>query len=69
MYEAHIFPRPLQQTCRLETIPLFLNTRLRLNKKVQIFIIFIEINLNVFLLYAHHEMTSIILLTGRPNCQ
>ena len=35
MYEAHIFPRPLQQTCRLETIPLCLNTRLRVNKKFQ----------------------------------
>ena len=32
MYEAHIFPRPLQQTCRLETIILFLNTRLRVLK-------------------------------------
>jgi len=21
MYEAHIFPKPLQQTCRLETTP------------------------------------------------
>ena len=35
MYEAHIFPRPLQQTCRLETTPLCLNTRLRVNKKFQ----------------------------------
>ena len=36
MYEAHIFPRPLQQTCRLETTPLCLNTRLRV-KKISIF--------------------------------
>jgi len=35
MYEAHIFPRPLQQTCRLETISLCLNTRLSENKKFQ----------------------------------
>ena len=35
MYEAHIFPRPLQQTCRLETTPLFLNTRLCVNRKFQ----------------------------------
>ena len=35
MYEAHIFPRPLQQTWRLETTPLCLNTRLRVNKKFQ----------------------------------
>ena len=35
MYEAHIFPRPLQQTCRLETTKLCLNTRLRVNKKFQ----------------------------------
>ena len=32
MYEAHIFPMALQQTCRLETITLFLNTRLRVLK-------------------------------------
>ena len=35
MYEAHIFPGPLQQTCRLESTPLCLNTRLRVNKKFQ----------------------------------
>ena len=35
MYEAHILPRPLQQTCSLETTPLCLNTRLRVNKKFQ----------------------------------
>ena len=35
MYEAHIFPRPLQQTCRLETTPLCLNTRLGVNKKLK----------------------------------
>jgi len=35
MYEAQIFPRPLQQTCRLETTPLCLNTLLRVNKKFQ----------------------------------
>ena len=32
MYEAHIFPRRLQQKCRLETTPLCLNTRLRVKK-------------------------------------
>ena len=32
MYEAHIFPRPLKQTCRLETTPLCLNTRLGVKK-------------------------------------
>ena len=33
MYEAYIFPRPLHQTCRLETtFFLFLNTRLRVKK-------------------------------------
>ena len=35
MYESHIFERPLQQTCRLETTLLCLCTRLRLNKKFQ----------------------------------
>jgi len=33
IFEAHIFPRPLLQTCRLETTSLCLNTRLRVNKK------------------------------------
>ena len=35
MYEAHIFPRQLQQTCSLETTPLCLNIRLRVNKIFQ----------------------------------
>ena len=34
-YEAHIFPRPLQQTCRFETTPLCLITRLLVNKQFQ----------------------------------
>ena len=46
-----------------------LNTRLLLNQKFQILIIFIEIKENVCLLYAHHVMTSIILHIRRPNCQ
>ena len=33
IYEDHIFPRSLLQTCRLETTSLCLNTRLRVNKK------------------------------------
>jgi len=32
MYFAQIFPRPLQQTCRLETTSFNLNTRLRVKK-------------------------------------
>ena len=35
IYEAHNFPRPLQQTCSLEKTPLCFNTRLRVNKKFQ----------------------------------
>ena len=35
IYEAHIFTRPLQQKCRLETTSSCLNTRLRVNKKFQ----------------------------------
>jgi len=35
----------------------------------QILIIFIEIIVNVYLLSAHHVMTSIILHTRRPNRQ
>jgi len=33
IYEGHIFPRPLLQTCRLETTSLCLNKRLAVNKK------------------------------------
>ena len=69
MYEAHIFPRPLQQTCKLESTPLCLNTRLRVKKNFKININFIEINVNVCLLGANHVMTSIILHTRRPNLQ
>ena len=66
MYEAHIFPRPFKQTCRLETIPLCLNTRLRVKKNFKIHINFIEINVNDCLLCSHRVMTSIILHTWRP---
>ena len=66
MYEAHIFPMPLQPTCRLETTPLCLNTRLRVNKNFKMHNNFIEINVNVCLSCAHHVMTSIILRTRRP---
>jgi hypothetical protein len=69
VYEGHIFPRPLLHTCRLETTSLCLNTRLQVKKKFQILIIFIEINVNVYLLCAHPVMTSIILHTRRPNFQ
>ena len=48
---------------------LCLNTRLRVNKKYQNSHYFIEINVNVCLLCAHHLMSSIILHTRRPNCQ
>ena len=65
VYEGHIFPRPLLQTCRLETISLCLNKRLRV-KNIQILIIFIEIDVNVCLLCAPHVMKSIILHTRRP---
>ena len=65
-YEAHIFSRSLQQTCRFETTPLCLNTRLRVKKNFKIHINFIEINVNVFLLCAHRVMTCIILHTRRP---
>jgi hypothetical protein len=69
VYENHIFQKPLLQTCRLETTSLFLNTRLLFNKEFQMLIIFIEINVNICLLCAHHIMKCIILHTRRPNCQ
>ena len=69
MYEAHIFPRPLQQTCGLEPTPVCINTRLSVKKNLNFQINFIEINVNVCLLCAHHVMTSIILHTRRPNIQ
>jgi len=57
IYEAHIFPKTLVQTCRLETNSLCLNTRLRV-KRLQILI---EINVNVCLLCSHPVMGRIIL--------
>jgi len=69
VYECHIFLRLILQTCRLETTSFCLNTRLFLNKNFQIFIIFIEINVNVRLSCAHHVMTSVIVYTRRPICQ
>jgi len=68
-YESHIFPRPLLQTCRLETTSLCLNTPLLVNKNFKILNICIEINVNVFLLLYHNVMKGIILHTRRPNCQ
>jgi len=67
--DGHIFPRSLLHTCRLETNSLCINTPLIVNKNFQILIIFIEINVNDFLLCADHVTTSIILHTRRPNCQ
>jgi len=69
VYEGHIFPRPLLQTCWLETTSLCVNTRLLVNKNFQILIIFIEINVNVCLLCPNHVMTSIILNARRCYCQ
>ena len=69
MYEAHNFPRPLQQTWNLETTPLCLNTRLRVKKNFKIHNNFVEINVNIYLLCAPHVMATIILHIRRPNCQ
>jgi hypothetical protein len=67
VYEGHIFPRPLLETCRLETTSLCLNTRLLVKKNFQILIIFIEISVNVCLLFEHQLMKRIILHSRRPN--
>ena len=69
MYEAPIFPGPLQQSCSLETNPLCLNTRLHVKKNFKIHITFIEINVNLWLLCAHLVIKSIIIHTRRPNWQ
>ena len=63
MYEAHIIQRPLQQTCRLETTTLCLNTRLRVNKNFKIQINFIKINVNacLFVLTTEWQVLSFIL--------
>ena len=65
VYEDHIFPRPLLQTCRLDTTSLCLNTRLTVNKKFPNSHYFYWINVNVSLLRDHHIMKSIILHTRR----
>ena len=51
MYEAHISPRPLQQTFWLETISLCLITLLRVNKNFKIHNNFIKIMLT-FVFYV-----------------
>ena len=56
VYEGHIFTRPLLETCRTETNSLCLITKLLVNKNFQNLIIFIEINVKVCLLCAHHVM-------------
>ena len=69
MYDAYIFPRPLPQTCRLETTSVCLNTRLVVNKKFSNSHFFIEIIVKGWHLCAHHVMRSIVLHARRPNCQ
>ena len=69
MYGAHIFPRPLLQTCRLEKTSLCLNTRLRVNNNFKFLNIYFEINVKICLLCVHPVMTCIILHTRRTNCQ
>ena len=61
VYEVHIFPRPLLQTCRLQTTFFCLITRLFVNNNFQIPIISIEINVKVCLLCDHHVTEGIIL--------
>ena len=68
IYEAHIFTRPLLQTCRMDKTSFCLKPGY-VKKNFQILIIFIEINVNVCVLCAQPVMTSIILHTRRPNCQ
>ena len=69
VYEGHIFPRPLLETCRLETSSFYLNTRWLVNKTFLILIIYIEINFNVCLKCDHHVMKALILHTWNLNCQ
>ena len=68
IYKAHIFPRPLPQTCRLETTSLCLNSRVRVNKNFHILITILKL-MSSFFLCVHPVMWSIILHTRRPNCQ
>ena len=69
IYEVQIFLRPLLQTCRLETTFFVFKCPVTCKKNFQFLIIFIEINVKVCLFCAHHELTSIIHHTRRPNCQ
>jgi len=69
VYESHIFPRALLQTCRLETTSLCLNTRLIVKRNFKILNILIGIYITVWLLCAHPLMTSIILRPRRRNTQ
>jgi len=59
IYERHISPMSVLQTCWLETASMCLNTRLRV-KNFEIPYVFIEIKITVGLFCAHTVMTSII---------
>ena len=69
MYEAHIFPRSLVQTCWFESNSLCLNTRLSVNKDFRNSHNFYWNLVNRRLLCAHPLMTSIIFHPRRPNTQ
>ena len=43
MYEANIFPRPLQQTCSLETTPFCLNIMLGVKKNFKFTLILLKL--------------------------
>jgi hypothetical protein len=63
LYRGHYYKHAEWKRHPFVLIPGYL-----LTKNFQILIIFIEVNVNVCLLCAHHLMTSIILHTRRPIC-
>ena len=69
MYEAHIFQKPFQTNMQIGNDYFVFKYRLRVKKNVKIHINYIEINVKLCRLCAHHVMTSIIHHTRRPNCQ
>ena len=63
------FPEAITTNMQIGYVSFVFKFPVTCKKNYKIHINFIEININVCLLCAHHVMTSIILHTRRPNCQ
>jgi len=63
------FPEAITTNMQIENDSFVFKYPVTCKNNFKILINIIEINVNVFLVCAHHVMTSIIIHTRRPNCQ